>query len=251
MERGNTNCSTTLPTHHMIVIHIFGRSNTGKTTLTEALCRRLAGRGRIETIKHSGHHPLALEEGKDTTLHFQAGASGSCAIDEEKSILILAERRLTHALNSASERGSDYCIVEGFKTVPLPGVALGDVEGDHILMRNPTIEEILMNLDRFPTWTTPKTLLDRLLDDAGPESSGSLLILHGTDEEALRVAAETARRAPGITGAEGRLLHVGCGDAFSDTKGCLAIVGTTPRSVTQALTRCADIPGDAGDDRNY
>ena len=251
MERDNTNCSTTPPTHQMIVIHIFGRSNSGKTTLIEALCRRLAGRGRIETIKHSGHHPLALEEGKDTTLHYQAGASGACAIDEEKSILILADERLTNALDAASERGAAFCIVEGFKNVPLPGIALGDVGGDHILMRNPTVEEILMNLDRFPTWTTPKTLLDRLLDDAGPESSGSMLILHGADEDALRVAAEAARRAPGITGAEGRLLHIGYGDAFCDTKGCLAIAGTTPRSVTQALTRCADLLSDAEDDRNY
>lgn len=235
----------------MIVIHIFGRSNTGKTTLIEALCRRLAERGRIETIKHSGHHPLTLEEGKDTTLHYQTGASGACAIDEEKSILILADERLAHALDAASERKADYCIIEGFKTIPLPGIALGDVGGDHILMRSPTVEEILMNLDRFPTWTTPKTLLDGLLDDAGPESSGSLLIFYGADEETLRDAAEAAHRAPGITGAEGRLLHVGCGDAFCDTKGCIAIVGTTPRSVTKALSQCADLLGDAEDDRNY
>ncbi len=251
MERDNTNCSTTPPTHQMIVIHIFGRSNSGKTTLIEELCRRLAGRGRIETIKHSGHHPLTLEEGKDTTIHYLAGASGACAIDEEKSILILAEERLNHALDAASERKADYCIIEGFKTVPLPGIALGDVGGDHILMRSPTVEEILMNLDRFPTWTTPKTLLDRLLDFVGPESSGSMLILHGADEEALRVAAEAARRAPGISGAEGRLLHVGCGDAFRDTRGCLAIAGTSPQSVVQALARCADLPGNAEDDRNY
>lgn len=251
MGKDNTNCSTIPPTQQMIVIHIFGRSNTGKTTLIEALCRRLAGRGRIETIKHSGHHPLALEEGKDTTLHYLAGASGACAIDEEKSILILADERLTNALDEASERGAVFCIVEGFKNVPLPGIALGDVGGDHILMRNPTVEEILMNLERFPTWTTPKSLLDRLLDDAGPESSGSLLILQGTDNETLRDAAEAARRSPGITGAEGRLLHVGCGDTYNNTKGCLAITGTSPRSVAYALARCVELLGDAEDDRNY
>jgi len=235
----------------MIVIHIFGRSNTGKTTLTEALCRTLAGRGRIETIKHSGHHLLALEAGKDTTLHFQAGASAACAIDEEKSVLILEGERLTHALDAVSDRGAEYCIVEGFKTVPLPGIALGDLEGEHILMKNPTVEEILMNLERFPRWTTPKAVLDKLLDDAGPESSGSLLILHEADEEALRDAADTARSTPGITGAEGKLLHVGCGDAFCDTKGCLAMAGATTRSVTKTLSYCADLLSRAGKDRNY
>ncbi len=235
----------------MIVIHIFGRSNTGKTTLTEALCRRLAEKGRVETIKHSGHHTLSLEEGKDTTLHFRAGASGACAIDEEKSILILAEEGLIHALDAASDRGADYCIVEGFKNVPLPGIALGDVGGEHILMRSPTVEEILINLDRFPTWVTPKAILDRLLDDAGPESSGSLLILHGADEKALSDAAEVVRKAPGITGAEGRVLHIGCGGAFEEERGCLAVGGNSMRAVTQALKQCADLLEDADDNRNY
>lgn len=234
----------------MIVIHIFGRSNTGKTTLTEALCRKLAERGMIETIKHSGHHPLALEEGKDTTLHFRAGASGSCAIDEEKSILILAERRLTHALNAASERGADYCIVEGFKTIPLPGVALGDGEGDHILMRSPTVEEILMKLDRFPTWTTPKAVLDSLLHDAGPGVTGSLLILPGADRKALQKAAGAARRSPGITGAEGRLLHAGCGETFGEKEGCLAVAGNSMTAISSALSQCAYLLDDAGKDRH-
>ena len=249
--RDKTNCSTTPLTHQMIVIHIFGRSNTGKTTLIEALCRRLAERGRIETIKHSGHHPLALEKGKDTTLHYLAGASGSCAIDEEKSILVLAEQSLTNVLNAASDRGAEYCIVEGFKNIPLPGIALGDVGGDHILMRSPTVEEILMNLDRFPVWTTPKALLDRLLHEAGPGTSGSLLILHGTDEKALSHAAEVVRKAPGITGSEGRLLHIRCGEAFRGKEGCLAVVGHSLGAVTGALSQCADLLEDADDNRNY
>lgn len=235
----------------MIVIHIFGRSNTGKTTLTEALCRQLAASGRVETIKHSGHHPLSLEEGKDTTLHFRAGASGSCAIDEKKSVLIVAKQRLTDALNAASDRGADYCIVEGFKSTPLPGIALGDIDGDHILMRKPTVEEILGNIDQFPVWTSPKAVLDRLLKNAGHGRTGSLLILQGADEKALEETAEAARRSHGITGAEGRLLRVRCGEAFGKETGCLAVVGDTMKAVALALNQSAERLSDSTEDRNY
>ncbi|MCQ1538639.1 molybdopterin-guanine dinucleotide biosynthesis protein B [Methanocalculus taiwanensis] len=235
----------------MIVIHIFGRSNTGKTTLVECLCRQLAAKGRVETIKHSGHHPLALEEGKDTTLHFRAGASGTCAIDEEKSILILADQRLTNALDAASDRGAEYCIVEGFKNIPLPGIALGDLEGNYILMRNPTPEEVLLNLSLFPTWYTPKAVLDRLLHDTGPGTYGSLLILHGVTNKALQDVAEVAGRAPGITGSDGRLLNIGFKEAFGEEIGCLALVGKSMRAVTTTLNQCVELLSDAEDDRSY
>lgn len=235
----------------MIVIHIFGRSNTGKTTLIEALCRQLTVQGRVETIKHSGHHTLPLEEGKDTTLHFQAGASGACAIDEEKSILILAEEDLAHALDAASDRGTDFCIVEGFKAVPIPGIALGDLEGEHIIMRNPGVEEIHMNLGMFPVWTTPKVILDSLLRRSGPEATGSLLILQEAESQALADAAAAALRIPGITGAEGKMLHTGCGEAFQGTEGCLAVVGDTIKGVALALNRCAALLSDSAEDRNY
>ena len=224
----------------MIVIHIFGRSNTGKTTLIEALCRRLAPKGQIETIKHIGHHPMNLEDGKDTTIHFRAGASGSTGIDDEKSITIISHGDLVAALDAASDRGADFCIVEGYKNIPIPGIALGDFEAAHILMRDPTIDEISSKIDSFPRWRTPKAILDSLLKRADREEVGSLLLLHTAPERALERAADNARRYPGITAAEGVLLRSGCGFTLDQGEGCLAVVGRSGSAIISALSQSAE-----------
>ena len=219
----------------MIVIHIFGRSNTGKTTLIEALCRQLAPRGRTETIKHIGHHPITLEEGKDTTIHFRAGASGSTGIDDEKSVTITSHTGLTAALNTSSDRGVEFCIVEGYKSVPLPGVALGDVEGEHILMRDPEIGEILSRLDEFPRWTTPKAIINSLLRDREGGDIGGIILLQDVAGMDLERAASAASTLPEIKAARGELLLSGCSTPPDNRKGCLAVVGRSAISVAYAL----------------
>lgn len=224
----------------MIVIHIFGRSNTGKTTLIEMLCRRLATQGRIETIKHIGHHPMNLEDGKDTTIHFHAGALGSCGIDEEKSITIIEGQRLEDALDAASDRGADFCIVEGYKNVRIPGIALGDFESDHILMRDPTIEEILLRFDEFPRWTTPKAMLDSLLEKTEEGDTASFLLLPTISEKVLERVATNALGYPGITASAGVLLRRGCGTYVREERGCLAVAGRTSTAVISVLSRIAE-----------
>lgn len=227
----------------MIVIHIFGTSNTGKTYLAETLCRQLASRGSVETIKHLGHHIFTLEEGKDTTVHYQSGASGSTGIDSEKSVTILRIADLIPALDAAANRGADFCIVEGFKTAEIPGVALGDVTGAGALLRDPSPEEILSNLSRFPIWTTPTRVLGNLLRNAGPEMTGALLIFDSiSGEEICRVEA-AARTCPGVVGTTGSLIPDPDSSSSRKQRGCLAVAGRTATAVTAALQKGAEEVG--------
>jgi molybdopterin-guanine dinucleotide biosynthesis protein B len=56
------------------ILCIIGWSNSGKTTLIEALLKALREEGkRVVVIKHH-HHSQALPEGKDTTRFLLAGA---------------------------------------------------------------------------------------------------------------------------------------------------------------------------------
>jgi len=230
----------------MILIHIFGTSNTGKTTLTRQLCERLAATGHVETIKHLGHHPFTLEEGRDTTLHYQAGATGSSGIDNEKSVTIRRGGDLIAAINAAAERGADYCIIEGYKNTPIPGVALGDHQGATEILRDPTVDEILDSLDRFPCWTTPQAVLNSLYKKAGAGRSGGVLILHEATEERLKEAATAAGSSPGILAASGEVLVRGCVFGDLNTTGCLAVIGTAPVAVASALSRGAEAYGKRG-----
>lgn len=55
-------------------VHIVGRKNHGKTTLTVALVRELLRRGlRVGTIKHSRHSHEFDTPGKDSFCHREAG----------------------------------------------------------------------------------------------------------------------------------------------------------------------------------
>jgi len=57
-------------------IHIIGRKNSGKTTLTVDLVKELTRRGhRVGTIKHTHHHHELDTPGKDSHRHRQAGSS--------------------------------------------------------------------------------------------------------------------------------------------------------------------------------
>lgn len=140
----------------MKIIQVVGRSNTGKTTLIRTLVPRLARLGQVGVIKHLGDHMFALEEGRDTTEFFSAGASISVGIDAEKSVAAFRPGSLDDMLALLEESGMDYCIIEGFKTRPFPRIVIGDLVTRNCVLRNPTVDEIIANLDRFPTYAGPE-----------------------------------------------------------------------------------------------
>ena len=136
----------------MKIIHIYGRSNSGKTTLIVKLVEELARIGRVGAIKHLGDHLYGLADGKDTTDFFSAGAAIAVGIDAEKSVAVIRNTSLENSLRLLHANGVDYAVVEGFKTHPYPGIVMGDLPSDTCILRNPGIPEILENLDRFPNY---------------------------------------------------------------------------------------------------
>jgi molybdopterin-guanine dinucleotide biosynthesis protein MobB len=156
----------------MKVIHIAGFSNTGKTTFISALIPELKKIGTVGVVKHIGHHGYSLAEGKDTTRFFSAGAVASAGIDARKSVLILQENHLEQVLGILCDSGVEYAVVEGFKERPSPKVIIGEVPGaENVLLRDPSVEDVLAHLDEFSDLTTPEGLSKELQRNCTPDKS--------------------------------------------------------------------------------
>ena len=136
----------------MKIIQFTGRSNTGKTTLIRQLIPELMKFGHVGVIKHLGDHRYSLDEGRDTTEFFSAGAAISVGIDAEKSVAAFRTSSLDDMLAALYQEGMDFAIVEGFKNRPFPKVVLGNLETGNCILRNPAVSEIIANLDRFATY---------------------------------------------------------------------------------------------------
>lgn len=138
----------------MKVIPVSGPSGSGKTTFIRALIPLLRRLGPVGTVKHIGHHAMDLPEAKDTTVMFKAGAVAVAGIDEEKTIVTLRSTSLPNALGILSSQGVVFAVVEGYKTGPLPKIVIGDVDVENCILRNPSPEEVIRSLDRFPDYDT-------------------------------------------------------------------------------------------------
>ena len=133
----------------MRIISIVGHSNSGKTTLITHLVPELAKIASVATVKHMGHHIFELPPGKDTTVHFEAGATCGAGIDAEKTVMTLRGTDLFTVLDFYAFMGYDYAVVEGFKEVGFPCAVLGDLETDKAIMHDPTVAEIMERRDEF------------------------------------------------------------------------------------------------------
>ena len=146
----------------MKVINIIGHSCSGKTTFISKLVVKLKDLGRVATIKHLGHHNFKLETGKDTTVFYESGVDISAGIDSEKTVLSIRNNDLVSILDLLADQGIEFTVIEGFKTVGLPAVVIGDLDSERVLFRNPTLDEILNGLDQFPEYYTLQGLEEGL-----------------------------------------------------------------------------------------
>jgi molybdopterin-guanine dinucleotide biosynthesis protein MobB len=148
------------------VIHVTGTSGTGKTTFIRELIPVLKGFGPTAVVKHLGHHEFSLEEGKDTTLFFESGASISAGVDPSKSVLLTAETDLESVLTLFCDAGIEYAIVEGFKQRPYPKVVFGNLSGaENVLLTDPSVDETLGRLRHFYQFSTPQGFTRELSRD--------------------------------------------------------------------------------------
>jgi molybdopterin-guanine dinucleotide biosynthesis protein MobB len=138
----------------MKVLNVIGHSCSGKTTFISKLVVKLKGLGRVATIKHLGHHNFSLEKGKDTTVFYESGISISAGIDSEKTVLSIRNNELSTILDILADQGIEFTVIEGFKTLGLPAIVIGDLESDKVLFRNPTLDDILNGLEKCPEYYT-------------------------------------------------------------------------------------------------
>lgn len=141
----------------MRLINIVGHSNTGKTTLIIRLIPQLSALGRVASLKQLGCHSFTLPKGKDTTLHFEAGADCATGIDSEKAVIAVNGADLFSILDYYHWLGIEYVVIEGFKEHHLPCAVLGDFETEYAVLQNPSAEEIVDNLHLFREYVPTRT----------------------------------------------------------------------------------------------
>ncbi len=146
----------------MKIINIIGHSCSGKTTFISKLLVILKDTGRVATIKHLGHHNFSLEKGKDTTIFYECGVDISAGIDSEKTALSIRNNNLISILDLLADQGIEFTVIEGFKTIGLPAVVIGDLESDKVLFRNPTLDNVMNGLEQFPEYCTLKGVENEL-----------------------------------------------------------------------------------------
>jgi len=123
----------------MKVVSIVGEKNSGKTTLIEELIARLRDYGSVGCIKHA--QELALDESKDTTRLFNAGAELVIGSSEHVTLKLSRSKgegnSLREQLKDMAASGMDFVLVEGFKSSDLPKIAIEPLpDGDERVISN-------------------------------------------------------------------------------------------------------------------
>lgn len=133
----------------MKIIQIVGRSNSGKTTFIKFLVPELKKKGKVAVIKHLGDHEFHLEDGKDTTGFFDAGAEIAVGIDAHKSVVAIRNNSLEDMLDLLKNQDIDFVIIEGFKQKPFPKIVIGNLAIDNCVLMNPEIASVIESLNLF------------------------------------------------------------------------------------------------------
>lgn len=137
----------------MKIIQIVGSSNSGKTTFIKNLIPELKKLGTVAVIKHLGDHTYHIEEGKDTTVFFDAGADISVGIDSCKAVIALRTNTLEDIFDMLFDQGMDFAIIEGFKRRSFPKIVIGSLSADKCVLSNPEVSDVITSLDLFDNFS--------------------------------------------------------------------------------------------------
>lgn len=228
----------------MKVIHIAGFSNTGKTTFITKLLPELEKLGPVGVIKHIGHHGYSLPEGKDTTRFFAAGAAASAGIDARKSVLLLQENDLDRVLELLCDAGMQYAVVEGFKEKPYPKIVIGHVPGaEHIILEDPSVEDVLAHLGEFSDLITPEGLSKEIQRDCTPGMTtliSTIAIRRNRPKEKIVALREELGKISELGDVSARIEYSGNNDAGSPLKLMIGICAPDPRLAIEAALFATD-----------
>ncbi len=107
------------------IVSIVGKSESGKTTLIEALVSELKLRGyRVATIKHVSSELAFDKPGKDSWRHIQAGSDTTIIASLNQIVLIRPTEHEFSLDDVAHLLGEDFDIIlaEGFKQSTAPKI---------------------------------------------------------------------------------------------------------------------------------
>jgi molybdopterin-guanine dinucleotide biosynthesis protein MobB len=136
----------------MKIIQVVGTSNSGKTTFIKNLIPELKKKGNVAVVKHLGDHTYTIEEGKDTTVFFNAGADISVGIDSDKAVAAIRKNTLDDVLGMLLDQHMDFAIIEGFKQRSFPKIVIGNLTADTTILTNPSVDEVISSLNLFETF---------------------------------------------------------------------------------------------------
>ena len=136
----------------MKIIQVVGNSNSGKTTFIKNLIPELKKKGNVAVVKHLGDHTYTIEEGKDTTVFFNAGADISVGIDSDKAVAAIRKNTLDDVLGMLLDQHMDFAIIEGFKQRSFPKIVIGSLTADTTILTNPSVDEVISSLNLFETF---------------------------------------------------------------------------------------------------
>lgn len=120
-----------------MLIAISGFSGSGKTSFMESLIARLSPQYRILTVKDTCEERLDSPH-TDTCRHRRAGAPVSALTATQETVLFWEGPMDVERLARMTE--AEVVLLEGFKDSPHPKIWLGEGEGPHIVLRNPSVE---------------------------------------------------------------------------------------------------------------
>jgi molybdopterin synthase catalytic subunit len=163
----------------MRIIHVVGRSNSGKTTFIHSLIPLLGKCGKTAVIKNLHSHSFEQTPGKDTTTHYEHGADIVIGTDPEKAMAAIRNGSLHDMLNLLSDQGVEFTIIEGHKAESFPKVVIGDLDIEQCILRNPNPEDVLTHINEFSEVFTLQGLVQELKRDCMSDDTGCVAAFNG------------------------------------------------------------------------
>ena len=169
----------------MKIIHIVGRSNSGKTTFIHQLLDKMSPMfpEKIGVIKHLGHHNYEMESGKDTTTHYEHGAYYVAGIDSDKAMVAIHKNEFSKILDLFSDSGIEYVLIEGFKNEGFKKIVKGDLNIENCILRNPSVDKVIDSLELFDDYFTMQGIIKKLKNETDMTHAGAILSFNGIVRE--------------------------------------------------------------------